>query len=215
MPKHQSLAHAGWGVAYGNKDCTLNDFGPLESPVQTSYRAEVRAAAQAIARVCPSGIFVDCQAVVTQANDFLRTGNRDATKATGLWDFIYNRLELVIDNEIILKWVPSHLDEKHKHGKRAEYLRDGTITREHSDGNNIADELADAGACMHNIDPYVTITARDRAKLTAAVQDHLVASWCAWITHTRGASFDPEQVLAIKNTCNANDKRENEEDELQ
>ena len=41
MHKHQLLAHAGWGVAYGNKDCELNDFGPLESPVQTSYRAEV------------------------------------------------------------------------------------------------------------------------------------------------------------------------------
>ena len=42
MPKHQFLAHAGWGVAYGNKDCELNDFGPLESPASTIYRAEVR-----------------------------------------------------------------------------------------------------------------------------------------------------------------------------
>ena len=128
MRKHPFLAHAGWGVAYGNKDCIRNDFGPLESPVQTSYRAEVRAAAQAFARVqCR----VDCKAVVTQANEFLRTGNRDATKATELWDFMYNRLELVTDNEIIFKWVPSHFHETHKHSKRAGYLRDGTITREH------------------------------------------------------------------------------------
>jgi len=68
---------------------------------------------------------------------------------------------------------------------------------------------------MHNIGPYVSITARDRPRLTATVhQDHLVASWCAWITYTREVSVDPEQVLAITNTANANDKRDNEEDEL-
>ena len=49
MPRHQYLTHAGWGVAYGNEDCNLNESGPLASPVQTSYRAELRGVAQAIA----------------------------------------------------------------------------------------------------------------------------------------------------------------------
>ena len=144
--------------------------------MQPSYRAEVRAAARAIATVqCHAIICVDCKAVVTQANDFLRTGNREATKATELWEFIYDRLALVTDNEITFKWVPSHLDEKNKRSKRAQYLKDGTITIQYINGNNTADELADSGASMHNIDPYITVAARDRGRITAVVQDHLVA----------------------------------------
>jgi ribonuclease HI len=118
MPRHTYLTHAGWGVAYGNAACTQNDSGLLASPVQTSYRAELRGVAQAIARVqCPAVFCVDCKSVVNQANKFMSTGVRDATKATEIWEFIYDRLELDVDHNITFKWVPSHLDDKEKRHK--------------------------------------------------------------------------------------------------
>ena len=107
--------------------------------------------------------------------------------------------------------MPSHLDEKEKSAKRKQYLDDGTIVVEGIIGNARADALADDGALMHNIDPYVHVTARDQAKLTANIQEHPVASWCVWFNHTRGLSLDNEQTQAIALTTKAEDKRENEE----
>ena len=215
MPKHPYLTHAGWGVAYGNAACTQNDCGLLASPVQTSYRAELRGVAQAIARVqCPAVFCVDCKSVVNQANNFMSTGVRDATKATEIWEFIYDRLELDVDCNIKFKWVPSHLDDKDKSAKRKQYLGDGTIVLADIIGNARADELADDGARSHNIDPYVLVTARDRARLTACIQEHLVASWCRWNNHTRGHSQDSDQAHAIGLSTKTDDKKDNEEDEL-
>ncbi len=39
LPKHESLAHAGWGVAFGDKGCNHNTFDCLYSTVQSSYRS--------------------------------------------------------------------------------------------------------------------------------------------------------------------------------
>ena len=103
-------------------------------------------------------------------NNFPATHSRDATKSTELWTFIYDRLELDVDNHITFKWVPRHLDDKEKRQKRQEYLANGTIVLADIKGNAIADTLADDGADMHNVDPYVLVTARDRARLTSIVQ---------------------------------------------
>jgi hypothetical protein len=162
----------------------------------------------------PAVFCVDCKAVVNQANSFLNTGVREATKATEIWEFIYDRLELDVDHNITFKWVPSHLDDKEKSAKRKQYLSDGTTVIADIIGNARADELADDGARTHNIDPYVLVTARDRARLTASIQEHLVASWCLWINHTRGLSQDKEQTHAIGLSTKTEDKQDNEEEEL-
>ena len=51
MPKHDYLAHAGWSVVYGNTKDAVSDCEPYRAAVQTSYRGELRALAQALARV--------------------------------------------------------------------------------------------------------------------------------------------------------------------
>jgi len=134
------------------------------------------------------------------------THSRDATKSTEPWTFIYDRLELDVDNHIKFKWVPSHLDDKGKRQKRQEYLANGTIVLADIKGNAIADTLADDGANMHNIDPYVFVTARDRARLTLMIQEHLVTSWAMWINHTRGVGVDKDQVRDTISTTKEDDQ---------
>ena len=49
LPRHNPLAHAGWGPAVSSESNPYNQSGPLRDTVQTSYRAELRAIAQALA----------------------------------------------------------------------------------------------------------------------------------------------------------------------
>ena len=67
---------------------------------------------------------------------------------------------------------------------------------------------------MHNIDPYVLVTARDRARLTSLIREHLVTSWAMWINHTRGVGVDKDQVRDTISTTKADDQKDNEADEL-
>ena len=66
---------------------------------------------------------------------------------------------------------------------------------------------------MHNIATYVLVTARDRARLTSAVQEHLVASWATWINRTRGLGVDRDLVRETISVTK-DDQRDNETDEL-
>ena len=87
MPRHQYLTHAGWGVAYGNKDCNLNESGPLASPVQTSYRAELRGVAQAIARVLPHGDLRGLQVTGHTSQQFHNDSFKRSYKVNGTLGF--------------------------------------------------------------------------------------------------------------------------------
>ena len=61
LPRHNMLAHAGWGLAVSSENNPYNQSGPLRDTVQTSYRAELRAIAQALAICkCPCIIIPDC-----------------------------------------------------------------------------------------------------------------------------------------------------------
>ena len=58
-PRSKTLAHAGWGISFGGTADAATDYGALQAIVQTSYRAELRAVAQALARC-------KCTAIISQ-----------------------------------------------------------------------------------------------------------------------------------------------------
>ena len=68
LARHPRLAHARWGVVYDAKiDSELNMANAVAGPVQTSYRAELRAMPQALASCKLNAcIYSDCKAIATQ-----------------------------------------------------------------------------------------------------------------------------------------------------
>ena len=76
----RELARAGWGVYYaaGSKH---NIASMLHGPVQTSYRAEVRALLHAIQTSdIPVIIMIDCKGVVDTLNNYMETGQTGGKK---------------------------------------------------------------------------------------------------------------------------------------
>jgi hypothetical protein len=138
------------------------------SIVQTSYRAEVRAILQVLAR-CKADVLIcsDCKSVVNQVQDYLTSRRRNIlTAAPELWEVIHDLLEEACDadnNHIAIKWVPSHLDDEKKLAKREKYLAAGDITLHDIDGNVAADAQAERGTNAHGVDPFVLATVKDAA----------------------------------------------------
>ena len=85
----------------------------MRAVVQTSYRAELRAMAQALARCkCIAFIYNDCNTIVKQINRYRSDGMRITTgTAPQLWSFIYDMLDLVPESDLAVQWIPSHLDD--------------------------------------------------------------------------------------------------------
>ena len=102
------LARAGWGVFYGT-NAQHNCKHPLDGPVQTSYRAEMKALYHAKAPVC---IMCDCKGVVNIFNHHLDgTINMQIERAEqDLWDLIFQAAGTG-NSRSIARWMPSHLDE--------------------------------------------------------------------------------------------------------
>ena len=79
-PRSKTLAHPGWGVSSGGTADAETDYGPLNAAVQTNYRAELRAMAQALARCkCMVVIYSDCNTIVKQINRYRADGIRITT----------------------------------------------------------------------------------------------------------------------------------------
>ena len=67
----KDTAQAGWGVYFGDSS-GLNKGAPLAGPIQSSYRAELRAALHvAMTAGVNVMIMADCKAVVTQFQKIL------------------------------------------------------------------------------------------------------------------------------------------------
>ena len=65
------------------------------SPVQTSYRAELRALAQVLARCrAPAAVFTDCNAIAKKAQRYQQRGHRDLDLAAPLpWEYIFDMID--------------------------------------------------------------------------------------------------------------------------
>ena len=93
--------------------------------------------------------------------------------------------------------------------RRTKYLGNGTITIQDIGGNVNADKQADYGTHAHHVDPASYADIDDRAALTQAIQQHLVASWVTWIEHTKGKAKQGLDEV----TANTNDQSENRLDD--
>ena len=209
-------ARAGWGVCFGGDDPFLQDCGPLLSTVQTSYRAEVRAVAQAIARVKTAAcIHSDCKSVVQQIHRYLGTGTRPSNLPSPLvWKFIFDALDKLPKDLLQFKWIPGHLDEQSKRTKYQHLLDDGTVTEHDVRGNVSADKLADGGTRAHLVSPETLTACDDRQKLTELIQQHLVASWHNWIVYTNEACIDKDTLANGQVLQNTADQLQDFHDEL-
>ena len=69
-----------------------------------------------------------------------------------MWGFIYDMLDLIPESDLMVQWIPSHLDDPKKKLLKDKHINAGTTTEANIIGNVIADGLAASGATMHFID---------------------------------------------------------------
>ena len=94
----------------------------LHGPVQSSYRAEVRAALHVVRTACdPCLIMIDCKSVVTIFNEIMQERKLLARKLheEDLWAEITFLVQDLPKEFFIAQWMPSHLDEPGNEKKRA------------------------------------------------------------------------------------------------
>ena len=198
-PSDCYLAIGGWAL-YFFEGSILNTSAPLRCTVQSSYLAEVRGVAEALATAsCPLIIYCDCQSVVNQVNRFINFGHRstDHALAPDLWEFIYDALSNGLPKDwVVCRWMPGHLDAKDKRTKRDTLLRDGAITWDDIRGNMSVDRMADTAARRHEFSTFMHQEADIRKRLTSTIQRHLVKSWLTWCDLHRGI-----RGLAAFNEC--------------
>ena len=113
------LARAGWGVFYG-EGSPYNFAAALDGPVQTSYRAELKAVVHVLRQVIsPTLIMCDCQSVVNTLNRILDEKQLpDKLRENDLWEQIMELTDNLDHTQIGIQWMPGHLDDKTKAEKR-------------------------------------------------------------------------------------------------
>ena len=138
-PRHPWLAHGGWGIFTGSNS-TSNDWGHLEGPPFSSYRAELRAIVEAFSRaavpvwaVCDNKAVAEQTAILLAKTYALMSGTADHPDLdlhspvdepghdpmwTGLADIV-NRAPAKFFR---VSWIPGHLLDKGKEGKLEDYL---------------------------------------------------------------------------------------------
>ena len=88
----RELARAGWGAYFGDKSA-FNFSAKLYGPVQSSYRADLRALLHVVrTATSPVCMMIDCQGVVNMFNDFMSTKVRPerAIRDQDLWDQVFD-----------------------------------------------------------------------------------------------------------------------------
>ena len=136
-PTDWRFRRGGWAVfvAQGHP---YNTQGPVGTLDQTSARAELRAAAEAIVRIQEDiHIICDCEAVVNGITDILQGCNRKRTTDQDLWDTIRETVRLDT-KKITIEWIKSHMTNKEKE----EAERKGKWTAEYARRNDEVDVRA-------------------------------------------------------------------------
>ena len=152
---HPWLAHAGWGIFAGTNS-RANDWGCLEGPPFTSYRAELRGVVEACSRSSsPTWIICDNQAVCDQAaalmaknyalrstnphqQDLLLTTPLDQPNPDAMWLALDAIISCAPPNFFRISWMPGHLLDTGKEDALEEYLLMGG-TMQLAQGNKCAD----------------------------------------------------------------------------
>ena len=146
----ESLPGLDGGVFYA-KGSEHNKASKLHGPVQTSYRAELRAVLHVVKTAsCRILVMCDCKSVVNTFQDFQMHGRRKcgALQEEDLWTQIFDIME-GRDEIVKVKWMPSHLDDPKNRDKKEKALGNKIICEDDILGNVEADKLADKGVIQH------------------------------------------------------------------
>jgi ribonuclease HI len=190
--------HAGWGIFTGIK-AAANDWGRLEGPPFTSYRAELRAVVEAFSRAAvPICIYCDNQAVVDQTAELidrleaLQDGSSTEQPGSGAdHDYTYrdpmwDALELIVrrapERFFKIRWIPGHLLDPGKEAKLENFLAEGgdlALAR----GNSAVDILAEKGAKL--AEPKQSLLWKEFLvmKLAKTFQAMQITIWAAFKGH--------------------------------
>jgi ribonuclease HI len=178
------LAYGGWGLFI----CTgssQNLGGALTGRPTTSYRAEVRAAMEAIWRTrVPTCIVTDCMTVARVLEKMMAQIAAETTPSWPNDDGCHDYWETIAENllqkrtSITVRWMPSHLDEEAKKDARVEFIAAGGI-QEWIQGNCGADEMAKKGAALAAPPEHLMAREKMTRMLTKAVQRMAVHVWAA------------------------------------
>ena len=177
----RATARAGWGVCWGQGH-PQNACALLAGPVQSSYRAEVRAILHVVPRAaCKVRIRCDCKGVVSffqkvidgDTSDILRWPEAD------LWMAIRDALPVNPRLTLDAIWMPAHLDEVRNAAKKVKAEAELGITLDDVIGNAAADLLAKDGAAQHALSQHLVDEARDRSFLARHAHQMMVTIWQA------------------------------------
>lgn len=156
-PTCKYMARAGWGVYYA-ADHPHSAHDHLYGPIQTSYRAEVRAILHVVRTSAnPTNIKCECLSVVTIFNKILKgvEVNTGELSDGDLWSSIKILVNGAAPDHYRCDWVPSHLNDEGNEAKREQMINDGVVTPKQIIGNDGADHLAKLGAPLHCLGEHV------------------------------------------------------------
>ena len=202
------LSHGGWGV-YISAKARTNRGGHLVGWPVTSYRAEVRAMVDAIARaevrVC---VISDNQAAVHTLQAIMKNPAspnqpwKNSDECADYWDWIKHRLEEFPAEYHEAQWMPSHLDEPTRAKQRDDFLSKGGDAR-WIDGNCGADEWANKGARLQAPTAALVLKEKYKRMITRAAQRMMVHIWAVHQGHlqtkneTNREICDPDEDYGI------------------
>ena len=176
---NKNLARAGWGVYY-HKDSEHNCHFPLNGPVQSSYRAEIKALLHVLrTSAIPTIVFCDCKSVVNIFNAYIQGSYNEHSHLIeqDLWLDIFHLVDRQEPPFIKVQWMPAHLDEKEKVKQRDAAIAAGIVTQEDIDGNVAADLLAKKGAEQHDSNGQAYLIAQDARRLAIVVHKMQAHIW--------------------------------------
>ena len=178
------LAHGGW-VFFMRTGSKHNLGGALTGKPTTSYRAEVRAILEVIWRTeHPTCIVMDCHSAYRILCDVLGQCERGETATwpedDGCHDYWETIVEIMLkrNTNIVVKWMPCHLDEPEKQKAMQAFFDEGGCEAWIL-GNCGADEMAKQGAKLAAPPDHLLSRERFTRILTRTVQRMAVHIWAA------------------------------------
>ena len=176
------LSHGGWGV-YISAKARTNRGGHLVGWPVTSYRAEVRAMVDAIARAgVRVSVISDNQAAVHTLQAIMKNPAspnqpwKNSDECADYWDWIKHRLEEFPAEYHEAQWMPSHLDEPTRATQRDDFLSKGGDAR-WIDGNCGADEWANKGARLQAPPAALVLKEKYKRMIIRAARRMMVHIW--------------------------------------
>ena len=218
--RHPWLAHGGWGL-FAGPNSLANDWGHLEGPPFSSYRAELRALVEAFSRAAvPVWVVCDNKAVADQAAELLAksyatrkglVGHPDLALVSPLdkpgYDPMWDAIAAIIDRAPLqffkTSWIPGHLLDEGHEAKLELFLQEGGML-EWAQGNRAADHCAEKGAQCGA--PPASMLWRDFlvTKLARTVQSMQVSIWAAFQGHlSSDLDFTAIEVSTLAKDINA------------